>query len=113
MPARKLVLLPEEREELVTLFNTLTSSDEEVIALTKAMIETSKWGERNELLNPKYTTWIVHIQKYQNDVLKIAYSFNGKKIFGDESKPEIRQLFSKWIEGDENIYVGQEFEENV
>lgn len=118
MSARKLDFLESEKDELLKIFQLNQSSDIEAIALAKGLLQNSVWGERCEVSNPKYTTCIVSIQKYQDDVLKIAYELNEtvddwflneKDNDKSEYHDTVKDLLVKWLEGDENIYVGQEF----
>jgi aminoglycoside/choline kinase family phosphotransferase len=118
MNARKLDLLPSEKEELLKICQLNQSTDIEAIALAKGLLQHSAWGERWEVSNPKYTTCIVSIQKYQDDVLKIAYELNetlddwfidSKKNELSEHHNTVKDLLVKWIEEDPSVYIGQEF----
>ena len=118
MAARKLDFLESEKDELVKITFLNQSSDIEAIALAKGLLQNSAWGERWEISNPKYTTCIVSIQKYQDEVLKIAYELNETlddwflNEKGDDKSEHhntVKDLLVKWLEGDENVYVGQEF----
>ena len=118
MSARKLDFLESEKDELLKIAQLNQSSDIEAIALAKSLLQNSIWGERWEVSNSKYTTCIVSIQKYQDDTLKIAYELNTTlddwflNEKGDdvsEHHNTVRDLFVKWLEGDENVYIGQEF----
>lgn len=118
MSARKLDFLESEKDELLKIAQLNQSSDIEAIALAKGLLQNSVWGERWEVSNPKYTTCIVSIQKYQDDTLKIAYELNealddwfidSKKNEPAEHHNTVKDLLVKWLEGDSNVYVGQEF----
>ena len=118
MSARKLDFLASEKDELLKIVQLNQSSDVEAIALAKGLLQNSIWGERWEVSNPKYTTCIVYIQKYDNDTLKIAYELNEtiddwflNKAGDDKSEHHgtVKDLLIKWLEGDENVYIGQEF----
>lgn len=126
MSARKLDILESEKDELLKIFQLNQSSDLEAVALAKGLLPVSAWGERWDISNPKYTTCIVTVQTYQNDILKIAYEFNiegvddwflnktqttEKGITNEMSEHHntVKDLLVKWINGDENIYIGQEF----
>lgn len=118
MSARKLDFLETEKEELLKIVQLNQSSDIEAIALAKGLLQNSVWGERWEVANPKYTTCIVSMQKYQNDTLKIAYELNetiddwflNEKGDGkSEHHNTVKELLIKWLEGDPNVYMGQEF----
>ena len=118
MAARKLDFLESEKDELIKIAQLNQSSDIEAIALAKGLLQNSVWGERWEVSNPKYTTCIVSIQKYQNDVLKIAYELNellddwflnNKGDEKSEHHDTVKDLFIKWLQNDESVYVGQEF----
>lgn len=126
MSARKLDILESEKDELLKIFQLNQSSDTEAVALAKGLLSASAWGERWNVSNPKYTTCIVTIQQYQNDVLKIAYEFNVEgvddwflsqsntstetgKTDMSEHHNTVKDLLIKWINGEENIYMGQEF----
>ena len=118
MSARKLDFLESEKDELLKIVQLNQSSDIEAIALAKGLLQNSVWGERWEVSNPKYTTCIVSIQKYQNDVLKIAYELNEtvddwflneKGNDKSEHHNAVKDLLVKWLEGDVNVYIGQEF----
>jgi aminoglycoside/choline kinase family phosphotransferase len=118
MSARKLDFLESEKDELLKIVQLNQSSDIEAIALAKGLLQNSVWGERWEVSNPKYTTCIVSIQKYQDDTLKIAYELNETldDWFIDSKKNElaehhntVKDLLVKWLEGDSNVYIGQEF----
>lgn len=118
MSARKLDFLETEKEELLKIVQLNQSSDIEAIALAKGLLQNSVWGERWEVSNPKYTTCIVSMQKYQNDTLKIAYELNetiddwflNEKGDGkSEHHDTVKELLIKWLEGDPNVYMGQEF----
>ena len=118
MAARKLDFLESEKDELIKIAQLNQSSDIEAIALAKGLLQNSVWGERWEVSNPKYTTCIVSVQTYQNDVLKIAYELNetiddwflNQKGDGkSEHHSTVKDLLSKWLTGDESVYVGQEF----
>lgn len=118
MSARKLDILEPEKDELLKIFQLNLSSDPEAVALAKGLLSVSAWGERWNISDPKYTTCIVSIQKYQDDVLKIAYELNETldDWFIDSKKNElaehhntVKDLLVKWIEEDPNVYIGQEF----
>lgn len=118
MSARKLDFLETEKEELLKIVQLNQSSDIEAIALAKGLLQNSVWGERWEVSNPKYTTCIVSMQKYQNDTLKIAYELNEtiddwflneKTNDKSEHHDTVKDLLVKWLEGDSNVYIGQEF----
>lgn len=118
MSARKLDFLETEKEELLKIVQLNQSSDIEAIALAKGLLQNSVWGERWEVSNPKYTTCIVSMQKYQNDTLKIAYELNetiddwflNEKGDGkSEHHNTVKDLLSKWLEKDPSVYIGQEF----
>jgi aminoglycoside/choline kinase family phosphotransferase len=118
MAARKLDFLESEKDELLKIIQLNQSSDIEAIALAKGLLQNSVWGERWEVSNPKYTTCIVSIQKYQDDTLKIAYELNetvddwflnDKQDDKSEHHNTVKDLLVKWLERDENVYVGQEF----
>jgi aminoglycoside/choline kinase family phosphotransferase len=118
MSARKLDFLASEKDELLQIARLNQSSDIEAIALAKGLLQNSVWGERWEVSNPKYTTCIVSIQKYQNDTLKIAYELNEAiddwflNEKGDDKSEHhntVKDLLVKWLEGDSNVYIGQEF----
>ena len=118
MSARKLDYLASEKDELLKIVQLNQSSDVEAIALAKGLLQNSIWGERWEVSNPKYTTCIVSIQKYQNDTLKIAYELNEtiddwflNKAGDDKSEHHntVKDLLIKWLEGDPSVYIGQEF----
>lgn len=126
MSARKLDILESEKDELLKIFQLNQSSDIEAIALAKGLLSASAWGERWNVSDPTYTTCIVSVQKYQDDVLKIAYEFNidgiddwflnktqtsEKGIITEMSEHHktVQDLLIKWINGEENIYIGQEF----
>jgi aminoglycoside/choline kinase family phosphotransferase len=118
MAARKLDFLESEKDELLKIAQLNQSADIEAIALAKGLLQNSVWGERWEVSNPKYTTCIVSIQKYQDDTLKIAYELNETlddwflNNNGNETSEHhntVKDLFIKWLNGDENVYVGQEF----
>ena len=118
MAARKLDFLESEKEELLKIAQLNQSSDVEAIALAKGLLQNSMWGERWEVSNPKYTTCIVSIQKYQDDVLKIAYELNetlddwflnDKGDDKSEHHNTVQDLLVKWLAGDPSIYIGQEF----
>ena len=118
MAARKLDFLESEKEELLKIAQLNQSSDVEAIALAKGLLQNSMWGERWEVSKPKYTTCIVSIQKYQDDVLKIAYELNetlddwflnDKGDDKSEYHNTVQDLLGKWLAGDSSIYIGQEF----
>ena len=118
MSARKLNFLESEKDELLKIAQLNQSSDVEAIALAKGLLQNSMWGERWEVSNPKYTTCIVSIQKYQDDVLKIAYELNETlddwflNEKGDDKSEHhntVQDLLGKWLEGDPSVYMGQEF----
>lgn len=118
MSARKLDFLESEKDELLQIARLNQSSDIEAIALAKGLLQSSVWGERWEVSNPKYTTCIVSIQKYQNDTLKIAYELNEtiddwflNEKCNDKSEHHdtVKDLLVKWLEEDPNVYIGQEF----
>ena len=118
MAARKLDFLESEKEELLKIAQLNQSSDVEAIALAKGLLQNSMWGERWEVANPKYTTCIVSIQKYQDDTLKIAYELNDsiddwflneKKDGKSEHHDTVKDLLVKWLEGNSDVYIGQEF----
>lgn len=118
MSARKLDFLETEKEELLKIVQLNQSSDIEAIALAKGLLQNSVWGERWEVSNPKYTTCIVSMQKYQNDTLKIAYELNEtiddwflneKTNNKSEHHDTVKELLINWLEGDPNVYMGQEF----
>ena len=86
--------------------------------MAKGLLQSSVWGERWELSNPEYTTYIVSVQTYHGDTLKIAYELsntiddwflNEKTNDKSEHHDTVRDLLVKWLEGDPNVYVGQEF----
>ena len=122
MSARKLDVLESEKDELLKIFQLNQSSDLEAIALAKGLLSASAWGERWNVSDPKYTTCIVTIQKYQDDTLKIAYEFHidgiddwflngtkGNNMAASEHHNTVKDLLMKWIEGDPSVYMGQEF----
>jgi aminoglycoside/choline kinase family phosphotransferase len=118
MSARKLDFLETEKDELAQIFQLNKSGDVEALALAKGLLQSSMWGERWEMSNPKYTTCIVSIQTYQNDTLKIAYELsntiddwflNEKTNDKSEHHDTVKELLIKWLEGDPNVYMGQEF----
>ena len=117
MSARKLDILESEKDELLKIFQLNQSSDLEAIALAKGLLSASAWGERWNVSDPTYTTCVVTVQKYQDDVLKIAYEFNVdgiddwflNKTEMSEHHKTVQDLLIKWINGEENIYIGQEF----
>ena len=109
MSARKLDFLQEEKEELLRIFQLNLSKDEEAKNLAKSLLETSSWGNRWEITNPKYNTMIVHVQTYGEDVLKIAYEWKEGEWFGKEYRNNVSDLLLKWIAEDSAVYIGQEF----
>lgn len=109
MSARKVDFLPEEKEELLKIFELNLSTDPEAQSLAKSLFETSVWANRWELLNPKYDTMLVHTQTYKNDVLKIAYQWGADEFFGTECRNTVKDLLIKWLNNDPDVYIGQEY----